>query len=144
HEPTISSLTSLLAAEDSEADAVAQARIGMPTGGTAVLSGALGSWRDLGEAPLELHTTVRPSAPPSARQRRLQVRPGVQQGGTLEDHVGHLPQRRLGAEGDPGPGGGEHLAVVRAVAHGDDPRGRDAVAPRQLLEGAPLHAAVDD
>jgi len=60
HEPTISSLTSLLAAEDSEAGAVAQARIGMPTGGTAVLSGALGSWRDLGEASLELHTIVRP------------------------------------------------------------------------------------
>ena len=60
HEPTISTLTTLLAADDSEAGAAAQARIGMPTGATAVLSGALQEWRDLEEAALTLHTIVRP------------------------------------------------------------------------------------
>lgn len=60
HEPTISGLTSLLAAEDSEAAAAAQARIGMPTGGMAVLSGALEDWRGLAEESLTLHTIVRP------------------------------------------------------------------------------------
>lgn len=60
HEPTISSLTSLLADDDSEAGAAAQARIGMPTGATAVLSGALESWSDLVEESLTLHTIVRP------------------------------------------------------------------------------------
>ena len=60
HEPTISTLTSLLAAEDSEAGAVAQARIGMPTGATAVLSGSLPDWRGLEEVSLTLHTIVRP------------------------------------------------------------------------------------
>ncbi|WP_394216320.1 SixA phosphatase family protein [Brachybacterium vulturis] len=60
HEPTISTLTSLLAADDSEAGAVAQARIGMPTGATAVLSGSLDDWRSLEEASLTLHTIVRP------------------------------------------------------------------------------------
>src|SRR5699024_6918286 len=74
HEPTISTLTSLLAADDSEAGpgapprprgapeagAAAQARIGMPTGATAVLSGALQEWRALEEAALTLHTIVRP------------------------------------------------------------------------------------
>ena len=60
HEPTISALTTQLAAEDSEAGAMAQARIGMPTGATAVLSGALEDWRGLEEALLTLHTIVRP------------------------------------------------------------------------------------
>src|SRR5699024_9114893 len=60
HEPTSSTLTTLLAADDSEAGAAAQARIGMPTGATAVLSGALQEWRDLEEAALTLHTIVRP------------------------------------------------------------------------------------
>ncbi|WP_245851008.1 SixA phosphatase family protein [Brachybacterium vulturis] len=60
HEPTISTLTSLLAADDSEAGAVAQARIGMPTGAMAVLSGSLEGWRSLEEASLTLHTIVRP------------------------------------------------------------------------------------
>jgi len=60
HEPTISTLTSLLAEEDSEAGAVAQARIGMPTGAMAVLSGALTDWRGLEETSLTLHTIVRP------------------------------------------------------------------------------------
>ncbi|ASK64568.1 phosphohistidine phosphatase [Brachybacterium avium] len=60
HEPTISTLTSLLATEDSEAGAAAQARIGMPTGATAVLSGPLQGWGSLAEASLTLHTIVRP------------------------------------------------------------------------------------
>lgn len=60
HEPTISSLTSLLADDDSEAGAAAQARIGMPTGALAVLSGALEEWQGLTEAALTLHTIVRP------------------------------------------------------------------------------------
>ncbi|MDN5819988.1 MAG: histidine phosphatase family protein [Brachybacterium sp.] len=60
HEPTISTLTSLLSADDSEAGAAAQARIGMPTGATAVLSGPLGDWGSLTEASLTLHTIVRP------------------------------------------------------------------------------------
>lgn len=60
HEPTISSLTSLLADDDSDAGSVAQARIGMPTGGTAVLSGALPEWSELDEESLTLHTIVRP------------------------------------------------------------------------------------
>lgn len=60
HEPTISTLASLLADDDSEAGAVAQARIGMPTGGTAILSGTLEEWRSLEESSLTLHTIVRP------------------------------------------------------------------------------------
>ncbi len=60
HEPTISSLTSLLADEESDAGSVAQSRIGMPTGGTAVLSGTLPQWSALEEETLTLHTIVRP------------------------------------------------------------------------------------
>ena len=60
HEPTISTLASALAEEDSDAAAIAQARIGMPTGSVAVLSGALGSWEELKEESLTLHTIVRP------------------------------------------------------------------------------------
>ena len=60
HEPTISALTSLLAEEDSDAASVAQARLGMPTGSLAVLSGALPDWTGLDEQSLTLHTIVRP------------------------------------------------------------------------------------
>ena len=60
HEPTISSLTTLLADEHSDAGSLAQARIGMPTGGMAVLSGPLEEWSALGEESLTLHTIVRP------------------------------------------------------------------------------------
>jgi phosphohistidine phosphatase len=60
HEPTISTLASLLAAEDSDAGSVAQARIGMPTGAMAVLSGALAQWQGVAEESLTLHTIVRP------------------------------------------------------------------------------------
>ena len=60
HEPTISALTSLLADDDSEPGAAAQARIGMPTGGMAVLSGGLEEWQGLDEDSLTLHTIVRP------------------------------------------------------------------------------------
>ena len=60
HEPTISSLTALLADDDSDAGSAAQARIGMPTGAMAVLSGALPAWDDLVEDSLTLHTIVRP------------------------------------------------------------------------------------
>lgn len=60
HEPTISTLASLLADDDSEAGAVAQARIGMPTGGTAILSGTLPEWGSLEDSSLTLHTIVRP------------------------------------------------------------------------------------
>lgn len=60
HEPTISMLTTLLADDDSEAGAAAQARIGMPTGAMSVLAGSLSSWQDLRESSLTLHTIVRP------------------------------------------------------------------------------------
>lgn len=60
HEPTISALTSLLAEEDSDAASVAQARIGMPTGSLAVLSGTLPDWTRLDAQSLTLHTIVRP------------------------------------------------------------------------------------
>lgn len=60
HEPTISTLSALLADDDSDPGAVAQARIGMPTGGLAVLSGVAGSWDELQEESLTLHTIVRP------------------------------------------------------------------------------------
>ena len=60
HEPTISSLTALLADDDSDAGATAQARIGMPTGAMAVLSGSLPVWDGLVEDSLTLHTIVRP------------------------------------------------------------------------------------
>ena len=60
HEPTTAQLTTLIADDDSDPGSVAQARIGMPTGGTAVLSGPLGEWAQLGEESLTLHTIVRP------------------------------------------------------------------------------------
>ncbi len=60
HEPTISSLSALLADDESDASAAAQARIGMPTGAMAVLSGPLAGWEALGEDALTLHTIVRP------------------------------------------------------------------------------------
>lgn len=60
HEPTMASLVSHLADDDSDPGSVAQARIGMPTGGTGVLSGGLEHWADLGEDDLTLHTVVRP------------------------------------------------------------------------------------
>lgn len=60
HEPTIASLVSVLADDDSDAGSVAQARIGMPTGSLGILSGPLPHWADLGEESLTLHTIVRP------------------------------------------------------------------------------------
>ncbi|HIY24430.1 MAG TPA: histidine phosphatase family protein, partial [Candidatus Brachybacterium merdigallinarum] len=60
HEPTISSLTAALADDDSDSASIAQARIGMPTGGLAILSGPLAGWADLGDEALTLHTIVRP------------------------------------------------------------------------------------
>jgi phosphohistidine phosphatase len=60
HEPTMASLMSLLSDDDSDPGSVAQARIGMPTGGMGVLSGNLGHWSDLDEGALTLHTIVRP------------------------------------------------------------------------------------
>ncbi|WP_114854789.1 histidine phosphatase family protein [Brachybacterium sp. YJGR34] len=60
HEPTIANLTALLADDDSDSGSVAQARIGMPTGGMAVLSGPLAHWSELDEDALTLHTIVRP------------------------------------------------------------------------------------
>lgn len=60
HEPTMSSLASLLADEDSDAGSIAQARLGMPTGAMSVLSGPLAHWADLDEDALRLHTIVRP------------------------------------------------------------------------------------
>lgn len=60
HEPTMASLVSLFADDDSDAGSVAQARIGLPTGAMGVLSGSLSSWRDLREESLTLHTIVRP------------------------------------------------------------------------------------
>lgn len=59
HEPTISTIAHLLADDDSDSGAVAQARIGVPTGAMCVLSGSLGSWAELGEGSLTLHTIVR-------------------------------------------------------------------------------------
>lgn len=60
HEPTIAMLTTLLADDDSDSASIAQARIGMPTGAMAVLSGSLDSWSALDEDSLRLHTIVRP------------------------------------------------------------------------------------
>lgn len=60
HEPTMAALIALLADDDSDPGSVAQARIGMPTGGMGVLSGGLEHWSDLGEDALTLHTVVRP------------------------------------------------------------------------------------
>ncbi|MFC7374477.1 phosphohistidine phosphatase SixA [Brachybacterium sp. GCM10030267] len=60
HEPTMASLVSLLAGDHSDPGSVAQARIGMPTGGMGVLSGDLAHWDQLEEKTLTLHTIVRP------------------------------------------------------------------------------------
>lgn len=60
HEPTISTLAHLLADDDSDSGALAQSRIGVSTGCMCVLSGQLGSWRDLGEDTLALRTIIRP------------------------------------------------------------------------------------
>lgn len=60
HEPTMAHLVTGLADDDSDPSSAAQARIGMPTGGTAVLSGVLPTWAELGEESLTLHTIVRP------------------------------------------------------------------------------------
>lgn len=59
HEPTISTLGHLLGSEDSDPGALAQARIGLPTGSMCVLAGELPSWGDLGEDSLDLMTIVR-------------------------------------------------------------------------------------
>ncbi len=59
HEPTMSMLGHLLADEDSDSGALAQARIGISTGSMCVLTGPLGSWDELGEDSLTLHTIVR-------------------------------------------------------------------------------------
>ncbi|MDO5663596.1 MAG: phosphohistidine phosphatase SixA [Brachybacterium sp.] len=60
HEPTMSVLGHLLASDDeSDPGAIAQARLGLPTGAMCVLTGDLGSWSDLDEDTLELHTIVR-------------------------------------------------------------------------------------
>lgn len=59
HEPTISTATHLLADDDSDSGALAQARIGVPTGSMCVLSGRLASWDQLGEDSLALLTIVR-------------------------------------------------------------------------------------
>ncbi|MGP9681306.1 MULTISPECIES: phosphohistidine phosphatase SixA [unclassified Brachybacterium] len=60
HEPTMASLMALLGDDDSDPGSVAQARLGMPTGGMGVLSGRLEHWSDLTEDSLTLHTIVRP------------------------------------------------------------------------------------
>jgi phosphohistidine phosphatase len=60
HEPTMAALTSLLADDDSDSGSIAQARIGLPTGAMAVLSGSLADWSALEEGSLRLHTVVRP------------------------------------------------------------------------------------
>lgn len=59
HEPTMSMLGHLLADDDSDSGALAQARIGMPTGSMCVLAGALPAWSDLGEDSLSLLSVVR-------------------------------------------------------------------------------------
>lgn len=60
HEPTMAALTCLLADDDSDSGSIAQARIGLPTGAMAVLSGSLADWSALDEGSLRLHTIVRP------------------------------------------------------------------------------------
>lgn len=60
HEPTIATLAGHFADEDSDPGAVAQARIGLPTGAMAVLSGPVEHWSDLEKNALTLHTIVRP------------------------------------------------------------------------------------
>lgn len=59
HEPTMSTLGHLLADDDSDSGALAQARIGVPTGSMCVLSGSLATWQELGEDSLALLTIVR-------------------------------------------------------------------------------------
>lgn len=59
HEPTISSLGHVLADEDSDSGALAQARIGVPTGAMCVLPGRLDRWQDLGEDSLSLVSIIR-------------------------------------------------------------------------------------
>lgn len=59
HEPTISTLGHVLAGDDSDSGALAQARIGVPTGALCVLSGVPPGWSDLSEDSLALKTIVR-------------------------------------------------------------------------------------
>lgn len=60
HEPTISTVADVLAGESSDSGAAAQVRVGMPTGGVAVLTGELGRWADLAPGSLRLETVLRP------------------------------------------------------------------------------------
>lgn len=60
HEPTIATLAGRFADEESDPGAVAQARIGLPTGAMAVLSGAFKHWHQLAPHTMTMHTIVRP------------------------------------------------------------------------------------
>ncbi|EWS82721.1 SixA phosphatase family protein [Brachybacterium phenoliresistens] len=60
HEPTMSTLSSFLADDDSsDPSSVAQARIGLPTGAMSVLTGRQDDWSEVREASMTLHTIVR-------------------------------------------------------------------------------------
>jgi hypothetical protein len=57
--------------------------------------------------------------------------------------VGLLPHHRLGVEGDPEPGGGQHVQVVRAVADGHGLLERDALGGGDAAQHGRLARAVD-
>lgn len=60
HEPTMSQLAADLADDEaSDTSALAQVRIGVPTGSMSVLTATSGSWDDLPDESLVLHTLVR-------------------------------------------------------------------------------------
>lgn len=60
HEPTMSQLAAALANDEtSETSALAQVRIGVPTGSMSVLTSTRGSWGELSDESLVLHTLVR-------------------------------------------------------------------------------------
>lgn len=60
HEPTMSQLAAILADDDaSDSSALAQVRIGVPTGSMSVLTSSASSWGELEDGTLTLHTLVR-------------------------------------------------------------------------------------
>ncbi|WP_058234019.1 SixA phosphatase family protein [Devriesea agamarum] len=60
HEPTMSTLAHVLADEDSDSGALAQARIGVSTGTLCILSGPLAHWADLTDGSMSLQGMIRP------------------------------------------------------------------------------------
>jgi phosphohistidine phosphatase len=61
HEPTMSTLTQVLADPDADSDpaSLAQARIGLPTGAMSVLTASGAGWQGVDPGTMTLHTIVR-------------------------------------------------------------------------------------